>query len=219
MNKIDIAREYVSKYLKIARENNISFSKTQIARNMFEENPSIFSSTEDARGQIRKALGVSGIYHRKHVIHYSLEDKIILTGEQFKEVNTEPFIMPEGYNKTLWIADLHSKFMDKRAFEIAVNKGIDAKCNSIIILGDLIDFYEHSKFDKNPLTIARFEDEREWAQDILQLLQETFGYVVFKKGNHDMRRELHVQRLASKMPGLIGLTNLDDFLFFEGSNV
>jgi hypothetical protein len=54
---------------------------------------------------------------------------------------------------------------------------------------------------------------------MLQLLQDTFGYVVLKKGNHDIRRERHIERISKDMPELMDLARYDDYLFYEGSNV
>lgn len=220
VTKSDLARQYIEKYTKIGKDNGIGYSKTWIAEVLSKDYPSLFKDTEDARMIIRRVCGTAGIQKRKNISNYQIfADMFALVPDSIRETNPDPFVMPLGYKKTLWIADLHSKFMDRKSFEIAVNRAISEKCDSVIINGDFMDFYGDSKFDKNPMVYEKFKEEREWGVSILQLLQNTLGYVVVKKGNHDMRRELHIQRLSSKMPELIGLSSYEDYLFFEGTGV
>ena len=56
-----------------------------------------------------------------------------------------------------------------------------------------MDFYQYSKFSKDPLTIDKVMDEKEWGVDVLQILQDTFGKVFLKMGNHDIRREKFIK--------------------------
>ena len=102
---------------------------------------------------------------------------------------------------------------------MAVNYGIKRNCDSVVILGDFMDFYGFSKFSKSRLTLEQFETERELGQDMLQLLQNTFGYVVLKQGNHDIRREQFIMQEAIRIPEMRELTTYQDYLFFDGSNV
>jgi predicted phosphodiesterase len=133
--------------------------------------------------------------------------------------NPEPYIIPKQYKNTLIIADLHSKFYDRRATEIAINYGVKKGCDSVIIDGDFMDYYGFSKFDRSAITMNGFEDEREWGVDMLQLLQECFGRVFLKKGNHDIRRELSHERLAVQFPDVLDLARYSEYLFFDDSNV
>ena len=127
--------------------------------------------------------------------------------------------MPLSIKKGLVLNDIHSRFYDRKAVEIAINNGIKHNCDIAIINGDLLDFYQFSRFDKNPDIMRHFYSEREWVQDFLLLLQKTFGKVIYKKGNHDIRRELYLQRKAVDMPEIQGLENVDDYVFFDGSTV
>jgi predicted phosphodiesterase len=216
--KLDLAREIIKKYIEIGKQTGRGYSKNFIATVLVSENPDIFKDQEEARFHIRRALGSKGgdsVNEKSE----ELKARFALISEPVHElIDSTPFVMPQGYKSTLFIADLHSRFYNRQALEIAINDGIKQKCDSIIILGDFMDFYGDSKFDKNPSIVQQFEAEREWGQDILKLLQDTFGYVVLKKGNHDIRRELHIQRLAAKMPEIQGLESYSDYLFYEGTN-
>jgi len=216
--KLDLAREIIKKYIEIGKQTGRGYSKNFIATVLVSENPDIFKDQEEARFHIRRALGSKGgdsVNEKSE----ELKARFALISEPVHElIDSTPFIMPQGYKSTLFIADLHSRFYNRQALEIAINDGIKQKCDSVIILGDFMDFYGDSKFDKNPSIVQQFEAAREWGQDILKLLQDTFGYVVLKKGNHDIRRELHIQRLAAKMPEIQGLESYSDYLFYEGTN-
>jgi len=219
MTKIELARGIIERYIEIGVKNNTQYSKRFIATVLHSENPDQFQTIEDARGSVRDALNAKGCA-RKRKSSEELARRFAIIPPQVHELrNTEPFVIPTGVRNALWIADVHSRFYDRKALEIAINSGINNRCDSVIILGDFMDFYGYSKFDKNPMTVAQFEDEREWGQDILKLLQDTFGYVVLKEGNHDIRRQLNIQRLSASMPELMDLASYSDSLFFDGCHV
>lgn len=218
MTKGELARQCIEKHIAIALEKNTQFSKRYLATILFNENPDLFKDVEDARGVIRFVLNASGT-KKSSPLKEDLSRQFALIPQAIKDtVNTEPFVVPASVKNTLWMADIHGRFYDRKAFEMAVNYGIKKKCDSVIINGDFLDFYQHSKFDKNPSVNIIFE-EQEWGQDVLKLLQDNFGYVVLKQGNHDVRRELHIQRLAATMPELMGLSSYSDYLFFDGCHV
>ena len=131
---------------------------------------------------------MTGAHGRITEMDKQLAEDFALLENPIAECELKPFIVPKQYKKTLIIDDVHSKFHDRRAVEVAVNHGAKRGCGIVIINGDLFDFYQFSRFDKNNRIRAEFYSEREWVQDFLLLLQMTFGKVIFKKGNHDIRR-------------------------------
>lgn len=218
MNKSEIAKAHIEKYIDIALKNKKQFSKHYLAEVLFNERPDIFKDKEDARRIIRYCLNLMGNKGSRKCNDY-LARQFALIPEQIREVETtEPFIVPTSIKKSLLIADIHGRFYNKSALELAINYGIKHKCDSVIIAGDFMDFYSDSKFDKNPSVSIVFE-EQEWGQEILQLLQNIFGYVVLKQGNHDIRRERHIARLSGTMPELMGMAKYSDYLFFDGCHV
>lgn len=215
--KVDLARAIIDKYVDIALKNNVSYSKKELGRILRMENPDLFKSDEEGRKFIRDVCGSSGSRSARDTDVFA--EKFALIAGQIKECNIETFIFPTAYKKTLAIADLHSRFMDRECFKIAVDRGIKEGCDSVLILGDFLDFYMESKFDKF-FSVAKFWEEREWAQDMLKILQDTFGYVVLKKGNHDIRREQKLGSLAvSTHPEIADLVSYNDFVMFDGSNI
>ena len=184
---IEIARTLIDKYIEIAIKNNTGYSKRFLATVLFSENPDKFKDVESARTCIRDALNSAG---RKSSKSIDLSSKFALMSTSVDELTlTSPFIIPSVCKSTLAIADLHSKFCDKKALSTAIEFGLKKNCDSVIIDGDFMDFYGFSRFDKNPMVLEGFYNEQEWGVDVLQLLQECFGRVYLKKGNHDIRRQ------------------------------
>src|SRR5690554_90726 len=219
MSKTDLAREIVREYIDLGIKHNRGYSKRFIAMVLQSKNPDIFKDVEDARYYVRKVTGAHGEKSRKQKIDKDLMEDFALLENPITECELKPFIVPKQYKKPLIINDIHSKFHDRKAVEVAVNHGAKRGCDLVIINGDLFDFYQFSRFDKNNRIRAEFYSEREWVQDFLLLLQKTFGKVIFKKGNHDIRREMYIQRISADMPELQGLEDLSDYAMFDGSTV
>lgn len=217
--KTEIAKEYIEKYAEIYRRTQKQFSKRFVATVIYNENPDIFSGVEDARGFVRYSLNCNG--NQNSQISKDFADRFAFINEQITDTpNSEPFIFPKVNNKILITNDWHSLFYDKRAVETAINYGIKQKCNAVLINGDFLDFYGFSRFTKNPRISSEFiQNEQEWGVEMLKLLQDTFGYVVYKQGNHDKRREEQLFDLTAKNPDIIDACTLEDYLQYEGSNV
>lgn len=217
---MDIAKEYIIKYIELSKKNGRGYSKTSIARVLHMDHPDLFKDVENARQIVRHLTASHGINSRAVQKGYmEFAEMFALIPDQVRELNTDPFVIPDQYKNTLWISDLHSRFMDRKAFEIAVNYGLKRGANSVIINGDFIDHYDKSKFDKDPKILPYFFEEQEWGVGILELLQETFGKVFLKLGNHDLRRQLYINKLAAHMPELLDYIDFDKWLYFEGSKV
>ncbi len=218
MTNYDLAREYVNKYLELNSQNGHQYSKRFIATVMHEENPGKFSSIEMARGAVRGVTGCHGKTRAKGKEELN-KAFALMESPVIELMNPEPFIIPKQYKKALFIADLHSLFCDQKALKIAIEYGIERKCDCVIILGDLCDYYQHSRFSKNPDIVHKFEGENDLVKDILELLQRTFGKVFVKLGNHDERREKKIHELAAQFDNLKGLEKYEDCFMFDRSTV
>lgn len=216
--KMDLIRQYIIEYSDIAKKFNKHFSKNELAKIIYDKHQDLFSSKETVRLYVRRALACNGEKYRTDKFvdfaeRYSFIPDPIIELEDLKS-----FVVPVSIKKTLWLADTHGRFYDKVALETAINHGIKNNCDSVILLGDICDFYADSKFDKDPRISAIWED-MEWVQDVLELLQDTFGYVVAKEGNHDERREKHIMRLSQTMPELVDVNTFENFCSFDGCHV
>ena len=221
MTKTEKAEEQISKYIEISKKTGKQFSKTYIAGILYNENSDLFSSVEDARQIIRGILGLAGEHSRKVTKYNDLRQQFSFINDSYQElVNPEPYIYPKANDKILNINDVHSLFWDKGATLTALEYGKKRGANSVFINGDLMDFYGDSKFDKNPKTDAQFFiNEREWGVEFLSLLQKEFGHVVYKLGNHDVRKELQIQRISARNPEIIDAYSLQEYLHYDMSSV
>ena len=145
--KVDIARGIVDKYTNLGVKHKRGYSKAYIATVLFEENPDVYKDRDDARYFVRyvtKSAGVS-IRSRTGNVDELLSKRFALISNPTEELpNPEPYIIPKQYKNTLIIADLHSKFYDRRATEIAINYGEKKGCDSVIIDGDFREYYGFS---------------------------------------------------------------------------
>lgn len=216
--KTEIVKQHIIEYSEIAKRLNKHFSKKELSKIIFDKYTDVFKDVEDVRLYIRRELGCCGD-NRRTQNKITFAEKYNFIPDPIVELeDLQPYVVPKSIKKTLWIADPHGRFYDKRAFETAINAGIKKNCDSVILLGDIGDFYADSKFDKDP-RISSIWDDREWVQDILELLQDTFGYVVAKQGNHDERREKHLMRLSHSMKELIDINTFENYCSFDGCHV
>ena len=108
----------------------------------------------------------------------------------------------------LVISDLHIPYIDEKAFFTMLDfvKGMKDEPNIVCILGDLIDFYQISFWNRDPKKVA-IEDEIEIAKEYLSLLRKEFPNAQFflLESNHHLRMKRY---LFSKAPELSGLAQL-----------
>ena len=90
--------------------------------------------------------------------------------------------------KALIISDLQIPYHDNPAIRCALERGVKEECGIVIINGDFLDFYQLSRFCKDPrkLTPAK---ELERGNQMLDLIDRLFpkAQKIFKLGNHDER--------------------------------
>lgn len=110
------------------------------------------------------------------------------------------------YEKAVVINDPHFPFEDKKTIKL-VNRFLkDYKPDIVFILGDLIDFYEISKFDKNPNRKTKLQDEIDAGVKELTYIRNILpkAKIYFKEGNHTHRLRSYLW----KNPGLSSLKSL-----------
>lgn len=79
---------------------------------------------------------------------------------------------------------------------MAINGGIDF----IVLLGDLLDFYDISWFCKDPRR-RRVDEEIETAVEVLTIIRREFpdNDLIYKTGNHEERLDMYLMRNAPKL--------------------
>lgn len=188
MRKHEIIREYLLKFPKHA--------DLTMAKKIYADHPLLWTNTETIRTAIRGIKGkkISSIGHGEYK-DKSLYEKPTFNYNPYKLPDTEekirePYILPKADNNILLISDLHIPYHNISAITAALKYGEEAKVNTIIINGDLIDFYQMSRFERDPRKrSAKFEFDTTKA--FLVILRATFpnARIYWVKGNHDVRYE------------------------------
>tara|TARA_Y100000593_G_C4323318_1_gene345193 strand:- start:8287 stop:9168 length:882 start_codon:yes stop_codon:yes gene_type:complete len=105
--------------------------------------------------------------------------------------------------KTLIISDIHIPYHDKTALSIALREAKKEGVDTIILNGDIIDFYQVSSWNKTP-NKATIQIECEMAVHFFTALRRLFPDVViyYTEGNHEDRLTRYV---VTKAPELFSL--------------
>lgn len=119
-------------------------------------------------------------------------------------------------NKFVVLSDIHFPYHDDKALK-AVYKFLEQHpINTIILNGDILDFYDVSSFDKDPDRINSLQKEIDMAQKFFKKLRSLVpkARIVFVKGNHEDRIERYLKKHpelyslnALKLPNLLNLDN------------
>jgi predicted phosphodiesterase len=126
------------------------------------------------------------------------------------------YIIPECYKNTLVLSDIHVPNHDRQAIELAINEAIKRDVDSVILNGDYFDFYQISRFSKNPSYMGIVK-ELEIGNELLDYIQEMLpkSKIIFKEGNHDERLDKFINEKCSE---LYGLPNLNLVSQIEAKN-
>lgn len=108
--------------------------------------------------------------------------------------------------KELILADIHIPHENKTALKVALDYSVEYKPDIIVLLGDFIDFYAISSFNKDPKHMP-IEDEIELAKSKLREIRELNpkSQIIYMCANHEIRL---LKYLWSKAPELAGLKSL-----------
>lgn len=186
-NKPTIKQIIVRDYLKKFPNSNY----TSLARKIYKENTTSFKDVEAIRTLIRKVVGSAG-----ETRNAQTKDK-----SQFQEKRKSTYDLPESYandyspyeikqSRILIISDLHFPYQNNKAITLALDYGKSKKIDCILINGDLIDFANISRHEKD-FRARSIADEFDSVRMFLKSLRLHFPKtkIVFKHGNHDERWE------------------------------
>ena len=112
--------------------------------------------------------------------------------ESFEE-KYDHFLLPKHLHNTLVLQDSHIPYHHIPAIDEAVNYGIVKKVDSILLNGDILDDYQHSKYQPDP-GMRHFKDEIEAFKQFMLELKRAFpkAEIFYKLGNHEERYEKHM---------------------------
>lgn len=112
----------------------------------------------------------------------------------------QQFHLPKACNNILLLSDLHFPYHNIAAITAALDYGQKTKVNTIIINGDLLDFYKISRFENNP-SHRGIKYEFDVTKDFLRILRAQFpnASIYWLMGNHDIRYEMYLMAKAPEL--------------------
>lgn len=184
-----------------------------LARDLHKKYPVVFPTIDRARSCVRNLTGVNGKESRKKPS--PLHRKPRKAG-QFcipKGIHqTPPPIHLDNPGKWLVIGDVHCPFHDRVALMTALDYGVAAGCEHVILNGDFYDNPRLGRWDRDP---ASFDPQKDLdiGRKMLEQISAAFpGRKIYKIGNHDAWYELY---LAAHAPELANCRHFRIAKFLE----
>lgn len=203
----NVVADYVKRYPTMPKQT--------IARLIMKEHPGLFNTLGACRDRVKYYTGAHGKKSLRAAEVYGQPRPkgaadanawADLMPESWSEP-IEPFILPKSIRRLLVLSDIHVPFHDVEALTAAIEYGIEAKPDAVLLNGDTLDFYAVSDHEKDPRKV-RWHDELEAGRALLGMIRAAFPLIpiYFKEGNHEYRMERHLMRHA---PVLIGMPEFE----------
>lgn len=183
-----------------------------LAEKLYNENKELWANKECVRSAIRRRKGKAGKHHRKKMSdksRYETEAKSSNPWANFPESFMHERLPYEikGRQRILLLSDIHLPYHDPKSVQTAIKYGKQEGCTMVIVNGDLLDFYQLSRYERDPRK-RKFADEIEAGRQFFQVLRYHFpnAQIIYKLGNHEERYE---KWLFLKAPELLGFREFE----------
>lgn len=217
-------------------EDHAHMPDERLSRMIFAEFPMLFDTVGQARNKVHFYRGTEIIGHsrekrqeRKTRIaeagRYRANREIYerLPKPMEKLSDWEPF--PLDGECMLILSDIHIPFHDEDALRIALEYAEDECIDSILLNGDIIDFYAISVWEKNE-KYRNLANEIDATKQFLTVLRDIWPDIpiYYKPGNHENRWMKYLRKTAPdledieafRFSSVMGLDELDIELLPEG---
>lgn len=112
--------------------------------------------------------------------------------------------------RVLFVPDAHIPYHDATAWAVMLAAAQHWRPHIVVVLGDLVDFYQVSRHDKSPTRRLRLDDELMATRDALdQIGALEAAHKLYVFGNHEHRLETY---LRTKAPELFGIVDCAELL-------
>ena len=112
------------------------------------------------------------------------------------------------------ISDIHIPYQDDIAVNTALEFIADKQPDYIVLNGDIVDFYDLSRFNKDPDRVQCLQSELDEVEQLFKSLTKLSpkSKIYYVRGNHEKRLEIYLMKnpelnslKALKLPNLLGL--------------
>lgn len=170
----------------------------KLARIMYNKNKASFKDVEDARATLRYIEGK--LSKCKTITKTPDRPRNPYNLPKSEEVKYEPYVIKE--KRVLLLSDIHIPYHSVAALTATFNYAKKEKPEAIILNGDTIDFFQLSRFVKDP-KMRSFAYELNTFKEFFEVLQKTFKCkVYFKAGNHENRYDHFLWIKAGELEGV-----------------
>lgn len=109
-----------------------------------------------------------------------------------------------GWDTAVVISDWHVPFHDPKALNLAFTMIWDIQPEYVFCDGDLLDFYDISRFCKDPLNSPGLQFELDATYNLLKKLREgvPMAQIYYIDGNHEFRLASYLMNNAQELVGL-----------------
>ena len=175
----------------------------KLARIMYRDNKAMFTDVEDARVILRYIEGKRGDAERKMLKikkmpdrprnPYSLPDSDETTYEPYRIIA----------KRVLVLSDIHIPYHSVDALTACLDYAKGEKPDAVVLNGDTIDFFQLSRFTKDPAKRS-FASELTAFKQFFQVLRQVFpqSSIYFKLGNHEERYQHYLWMKAGELDGV-----------------
>lgn len=169
-----------------------------LAKQLYGKHKLIWNSVETVRNCIRRIRGAHGPESRK------LANRIPrIEIPKADDPGWKTHELPSGIKRWLIISDIHAPYHSKKALGLALEYGRHEGCDGVLILGDLIDFYQLSRFDRDP-EVRGVKGEVDITKRVLDSIEKVGAkQIIFKQGNHDARLPKYLMQHCPDIYGTV----------------
>jgi predicted phosphodiesterase len=167
------------------------------------------------RKAIKKAKLVAAEAYNKAALPRNAPNKDVVEALRPVTIKIPEVKRPEPkdteYTTIAFVGDTHGEHVDESAFNVACQIINDTSPDILVHLGDLVDFYAVSRFDKDPSRRLSIQEDLEKGAEILGRLDQCVSEQCRKilvEGNHGTRLQRYINKNAPALHDL-------DILKFE----
>ncbi len=203
--KATTAREY-------RRKHGADMPTLKLARIMYNETQPLFKHVEDARERLRYIEGKAG-KRMKGQLGTKAEGFVMEEARprnpyslpESDEIDFKPHVI-KGYKRIALLSDIHIPYHSVSSITVALDFLRKEKPDLLLLNGDLLDFYQLSRFGKDPRK-RDFAYELDTLGKMIDIFRKTLKCeILYKMGNHEVRYQ---HFLAAKAHELIGVKEFD----------
>ena len=172
----------------------------KLARIMYKENTVRFKDVEAARFTLRAIEGKSGTRH-KVIKEVPERPRNPYNLPESDEAVYEPYVL--NHKRVLILSDIHIPYHSIESLNAVFDFAKGEKPDAVLLNGDTIDFFQLSRFCKEPGKRS-FAHELAAFKQFFEVLDKTFPQAkkYFKLGNHEERYNHFLWMKAGELDGV-----------------